>query len=113
MTCVKTGKKAVFGQSHVYRGDEFECPTCKSRVLVTAGQPTHEPDVLDSHRADEICVMSDQPGASEDFVSLPRAIAKRAAQNAFFLIAYSAVEETKQISAADCIAINNALGTPL
>lgn len=117
MRCVKTGKLAVFGESHVYRGDEFECPSCKSRVLVTAGQPTHEPDVLDSHRADELLMMGDQPTAAEDLVSIPRAIAERAAQNAAFFIAYSSNDETKQRvreeAAHDCAAINNALGTPL
>lgn len=57
MRCVKTGKLAVFGESHVYRGDEFQCPSCGARVLVTAGQPTHEPDVLDSHRESDLVLM--------------------------------------------------------
>lgn len=63
MRCVKTGKLAVFGEAHVYRGDEFECPSCHSRVLVTAGQPTHEPDVLDSHAESDLVLMVYQPTA--------------------------------------------------
>lgn len=46
MRCTKTGKTAVFHGSHVYRGDEFECPKCKAKFMNCNQAPTHDPDAL-------------------------------------------------------------------
>jgi len=52
MKCSKTGRRVVFGQAHVYAGDEFECPTCKTRVVICSA-PYHDPDVRE-HEEDPI-----------------------------------------------------------
>ncbi len=41
MFCCKSGKKAIFGASHVYNGDEFQCKICDNKVLVCVDVP-HE-----------------------------------------------------------------------
>jgi len=46
MVCVKTGVDAVFGDTHCYRGDAFECPECKARVLRCNVNPYYNPDAL-------------------------------------------------------------------
>jgi hypothetical protein len=39
MTCVCTGKMAVWNGSHVYSGDEFRCLDCNATVTVTTSTP--------------------------------------------------------------------------
>ena len=44
MICVKTGRPMVWGDSHVYSGDEFECKGCGSKVCHAHGQAHHQPN---------------------------------------------------------------------
>jgi predicted RNA-binding Zn-ribbon protein involved in translation (DUF1610 family) len=44
MTCERTGLGVRFGQAHVYPGDMFKCPKCGAEIIVTSGQPTHDPE---------------------------------------------------------------------
>lgn len=39
MRCVKTGVLCIFGASHTYAGDLFECPTCLNQMIVTSASP--------------------------------------------------------------------------
>jgi len=40
MSCITNGVQVRFGNgTHVYAGDEFECPTCYKRITVTNGTP--------------------------------------------------------------------------
>lgn len=41
MTCVTTGKTAIWGGCHGYSGDEFRCDGCGATVLVTSGSSYH------------------------------------------------------------------------
>ena len=45
MKCSKNGVAAVWNKSHVYPGDEFECPTCGNKILVCNEKPYHNPNL--------------------------------------------------------------------
>lgn len=46
MTCIKTGARLVFGDSHVYAADIFTCPDC-GQVFANGNEvPYHDPEVL-------------------------------------------------------------------
>lgn len=39
MQCVKNGVAVVFGESHAYSGDRYECATCGANVVDTNQNP--------------------------------------------------------------------------
>ena len=46
MRCVKTGCITVWGGTHVYRGDEYECSQCKAKIRVLSGQSYHDSNAM-------------------------------------------------------------------
>ena len=50
MSCIGNGIQVRYGDGcHVYAGDEFECPTCYKRIIVTSGTP-----YFDKHLAEKL-----------------------------------------------------------
>lgn len=45
MGCVQNGVAVVFGESHVYMGDMFQCTECGKHIVKTTPIPVHYPDV--------------------------------------------------------------------
>jgi len=41
MICTKTGKGVLYSHGHYYPGDEYTCPQCGARVIVTNPTPIH------------------------------------------------------------------------
>ena len=46
MKCTKTGRWVIWRPSHVYAGDEFECPDCGALVVVTNSSSFHCEDAV-------------------------------------------------------------------
>lgn len=57
MQCSCTGKRVVFGEDHVYAGDEFHCKLCDARVVVTNPHPYNDPDVRKTYKPSMIVSM--------------------------------------------------------
>ena len=54
MSCSRTGVLVLFGTSHGYAGDEFECPTCGNKTIDTNASPGHiSPLQVEAHRASD------------------------------------------------------------
>ena len=47
MQCKKTGLPAVWRVGHCYTGDLFECPICKSEILIITGSSYYDPKIRD------------------------------------------------------------------
>lgn len=45
MHCVQNAVAVVFGESHVYMGDMFQCAICGKHTVRTTLEPIHFPDV--------------------------------------------------------------------
>ncbi|PNV83811.1 MAG: hypothetical protein C0610_16660 [Desulfobacteraceae bacterium] len=43
MVCCRTGVLVLFGTSHGYAGDEFECPECGNKTIDTNASPYQVP----------------------------------------------------------------------
>lgn len=48
MRCIKNGIIAVWGGTHCYAGDAFECPQCKAQTLVCSQAPFHNENALEN-----------------------------------------------------------------
>ncbi len=46
MTCLKTGIRVVYGDSHVYAADLFGCPDCGATIANCNRTPYFDPNVL-------------------------------------------------------------------
>ena len=44
MKCTKTGIGVNFEHGHVYAGDQFTCPICKTKIIATNIEATYDPD---------------------------------------------------------------------
>ena len=63
MTCVKTATVADFGGGHLYRGDIFQCPTCKATIFSSDGRPFYQ---VELPRSDfDLDMLSPKDGTSE------------------------------------------------
>lgn len=51
MQCSRTGVLVLFGTSHGYAGDEFECKNCGNVTIDTNASPYHVPPLqVEAHR---------------------------------------------------------------
>lgn len=47
MVCRKNGVDVVYGTSHVYASDVYECPECGAQIAATVDVPRHDPKILE------------------------------------------------------------------
>jgi len=57
MRCKKNGMVAVWKKNHAYAGDLFECPNCKSNILVTNVSPHQVTDIGIARLRKEGCLL--------------------------------------------------------
>lgn len=41
MKCTKTGRPMVWKTNHIYRGDEYTCPKCETKIIYSNSQSYH------------------------------------------------------------------------
>lgn len=57
MICRTTGMRCVFGEDHVYAGDEFECKHCGARIVHTNHSPYNDPKVFEHNAPTHVLKM--------------------------------------------------------